>query len=94
MKIYKYYQGKVHELEVIETTVMYVADKRLCAFESRLRFNKHKVAKTPLEAIVLAITAQESNRTYLKKQIHEIDSDLGQLRRLEKEELKNKNVGE
>lgn len=88
MKIYRYYAGKVHELEVRETAKTYIADEPLCAFDYRSRFDKCEVVKSPMEAIKRATTAQESKRSYLKKQIHEVDSDLGQLRRLEKAEFK------
>ena len=85
MKIYKYYGGKVHEAEVRETDKMYIAEERLgSAFGWSSRFRKEDCHLSPLEAIRSVINNRVSFRSKLKEKIHEIDSDLGTLRKLEK----------
>ena len=86
MKIYKYYNGKICELEVRETAKMYICEgKRELAFGCMSRFEKcDGWAVTPLEAVQEQINRHLSMRGGLKDRIHKIDSDLGQLRKLEK----------
>ena len=84
MKIYKYYGGVVHELEVRETKKMYIAEGATgLAFNGRSRWDK-PMPITPLEAIQEKINAHLSVLEGLKDRIHRIDSDLGTLRKLEK----------
>ena len=84
MKIYKYYGGVVHELEVRETKKLYIAEVYAgLAFDGRSRWEK-PMPITPLEAIQEKINAHLSVLEGLKDRIHRIDSDLGTLRKLEK----------
>ena len=87
MKIYKYYKGEVHELEVKETEKMYIAIERDIglAFGCVTRFSKaDHPPLSPLEAIRERINQHVSFRQTLKDRIHKIDSDMGILRKLER----------
>ena len=84
MKIYNYFEGKVHSIDARETAKMYIVEKRVQGFGNHLELYKDEVATTPLEAVKKATNAHQQNRAILKNQIHAIDSDLGQLRKLER----------
>ena len=85
MKIYKYYGGKIHEVEVRETAKMYIASEETgAAFSWSSRFYKKDCHTSPLDAIRSVINGKIFSRKKLKEKIHKIDSELGTLRKMEK----------
>ena len=93
MKIYKYYKGKMYNLEVRETSKMYIFDKVKgfsldrdlgFAFDFTFRFPKDKAHTSPLEAINHAITVKNYKIGYLQKQLVENCVDLNLLEELKK----------
>jgi len=51
MKIYTYYRGKVHSLEVKETEKLFIANKGAAAFSFIRRFRKDGCCLTPVAAV-------------------------------------------
>jgi len=84
MKIYTVFQGKVHELEVKETAKLYIAkDNYALAFGCVTRFTKESCATSPAEAVATRTNELNSRRQRLKDQMHQIDSELVTLHKLE-----------
>ena len=85
MKIYNYYAGEIHELEVRETKKMYINDGNPNrAFNYLSRFDKETFHLSPLEAVQSAINTKVSFRQKLIDKIQNIDSELITLMELEK----------
>jgi len=86
MKIYTVFQSKVHELEVKETAKLYIAkDNYVLAFGYVSRFYKKDCFTSPAEAIAARRVELNNERQDHKDQIHQIDSELGTLRKLAKQ---------
>ena len=91
MKIYKYYAGKVHVLEVRETAKMYICDgESSYAFDCRGQWRKdEQLATSIIEAIQEAINSRLTIGGGLHDRLNKINTELVILRKLAKEnELK------
>ena len=84
MKIYKYYDGKIHGLEVRETAKQYIADASGLPWSFRNRFKKTEPT-TPLQAVQEKINSCLTIKGGWYDRIRKINSELDILRELEVE---------
>mgnify|MGYP001049405676 CR=1 FL=1 len=87
MKIYNFYEGELHVLEVTETKNRFTAKYRYPAFGYGLYFDKNRFSTSERETIDTAIERRIDKRTKIKKEIEKIDHDLNILHRLLLKEL-------
>ena len=88
IKIYTVSDGKVHEAEARETKKSFIIESTslyaLGAFEFRTRFSKDEVNLSPLKAIESEMKRTQRKLQYAKLQIHNMNTELDQLKKLKK----------
>lgn len=87
MKIYTFYDDKIHSLEVRETKSRFIAKERHSAFGWCLYFDKNRFAISERDAIDFAINRRMKRKIEMERGIEKIDHELNTLDFLLKEVL-------
>ena len=90
MKIYKFYDQIIHEVEVVrETKLYYWFGDVLQAFGYSKRIERKNACLTPNEAIQEALNSRRSRRDIVKERLDKIEAEIAILEKLEQEQEVN-----